>query len=47
MDNCSIHLTINVKLKLKEFKWKVTKLPPYTPEYNILELYFGIVKRRF
>ena len=47
MDNCSIHLTINVKLKLKEFKWNVTKLPSYTPEYNILELYFGIVKRRF
>ena len=47
MDNCSIHLTINVKIKLKEFKWRVTKLPPYTPVYNFLELYFGIVKRRF
>ena len=47
MDNWSIRRTINVKLKLKEFKWKVIMLPLYTPEYNPIELYFGIAKRRF
>ena len=36
-----------MKLKLKEFKWKVIKLPPDTSEYNLIELYFDIVKRRF
>ena len=47
MDNWSIHRTINVKLNLKEFKWKVIMPHPYTPEYNLIKFYFVIVKRRF
>ena len=47
MDNWSIHWTINVKHKLKEFVWKIIMLPSYTPESNPIELYFDIIIRKF
>ena len=41
MDNCSIHHTELVMDLLKEAGIVVIFLPPYSPDYNPIELVFG------
>ena len=44
MDNCSIHHTELVMDLLKEAGIVVIFLPPYSPDYNPIELVFGYIK---
>jgi transposase len=47
MDNASIHKGIAVRQAAEEKGYKLLFTPPYTPEYNPVEMIFGIVKNRF
>ena len=43
MDNASYHQSKECKEFLLEYN--ILWLPPYSPYYNIIELWFGLVKR--
>jgi transposase len=44
MDNASIHNTSDVKTPLRRKGYEALFVPPYSPEFNPIELIFGIVK---
>ncbi len=43
MDNASIHKTAAVRYAMKEKGFIPLFVPPYSPEYNPIELVFGII----
>ena len=47
LDNAKIHKTEEVKETLIGTGFKVLFLPPYTPQFNPIELAFNFIKRRF
>ena len=47
LDNARIHKTEEVKETLIGSSFKVLFLPPYTPQFNPIELAFNCIKRRF
>jgi len=47
LDNASIHKTSAVKLAIEEKGFSAIYTPPYTPEFNPIELVFGIIKNAF
>ena len=44
-NNCSIHKTKEVKIKLKTISTKAIYLLPYSPQFAPIELIFGLFKR--
>ena len=47
MDNASIHKTAAVRYAMDEKGFNPLFVPPYSPEYNPIELVFGIIKNAF
>lgn len=47
VDNHSMHKTKLVKQKADEKQYTLLYTPPYSPEYNPIELVFGIIKNYF
>jgi transposase len=47
LDNASIHKTSAVKLAMAGKGYVPLFLPPYSPEYNPIELVFGVIKNAF
>ena len=47
LDNWAIHTAIRVKNKLNKLGGITVFLPPYSPEFQPIELFFGLVKKRF
>ena len=45
LDNWSIHKTQKVKIKLNKMFSKTIYLPPYSPQFAPIEMFFGIFKR--
>ncbi|KAG0430116.1 hypothetical protein DMUE_5693 [Dictyocoela muelleri] len=46
MDNASIHKTREILNKLENYGVEVKFIPPYSPDLNPIEIFFGIVKSR-
>jgi len=47
LDNASIHKTSTVKLAMADKGYVPMFIPPYSPEYNPIELVFGVIKNAF
>jgi transposase len=47
LDNASIHKTQAFKNTVEDKKIQLLYTPPYTPEFNPIELSFGAIKNRF
>jgi transposase len=47
MDNASIHKTKEFKNILLSKGYQVIYTPPYSPEFNPIELIFGIIKNKY
>ena len=47
MDNASIHKTKILKEIITEKNLNICYTPPYSPEFNPIELVFGIIKQKF
>lgn len=47
LDNASIHKTSAVKQAMADKGYVPLFLPPYSPEYNPIELVFGVIKNAF
>lgn len=47
MDNASIHKTKQFKETMTSKGFQVVYTPPYSPEFNPIELVFGIIKKKF
>jgi hypothetical protein len=47
MDNASIHKTKQFKEIVASKGFEVIYTPPYSPEFNPIELVFGIIKKKF
>jgi transposase len=47
LDNASIHKTKAVKQAATERGYELLYLPPYSPEFNPIELVFGVAKQHF
>ena len=47
LDNASIHKTAAVRKTMATKGYEAVYLPPYTPEFNPIELVFGVIKNRF
>jgi transposase InsO family protein len=47
LDNASIHRTHAVREVARERGFRLLFLPPYSPEFNPIELTFGLVKNSF
>ena len=44
LDNCSIHTNLEIERVLEESGCLVRYLPPYSPDFNPIELTFNILK---
>ena len=44
MDNASIHKTEQVQKLLRHRGLMVVTTPPYTPDYNVIERWFRVLK---
>ena len=44
LDNCSIHTNVDIERVLEESSCLVRYLPPYSPDFNPIELTFNILK---
>ena len=44
LDNVSIHTNDDVAAVIREAGYSVKYLPPYSPDYNPIELTFGVLK---
>ena len=47
LDNASIHNTVLVKQTIADKGYVVLFVPPYSPEFNPIELVFGVIKNSF
>jgi transposase len=47
LDNASIHKTNAVKNAARDRGFELLFLPPYSPEFNPIELVFGVAKQHF
>jgi transposase len=47
LDNASIHKTIAARQAMSQKEFTALFVPPYTPEFNPIELVFGYLKQRF
>jgi hypothetical protein len=47
LDNASIHKTVMVRQAAQSKGYVLLYTPPYTPEFNPIELVFGIIKNQF
>ena len=47
LDNASIHKTAIVRKAMATKGYEAVYLPPYSPEFNPIELVFGVIKNRF
>ncbi len=47
MDNLTVHHSRIVKSHMKELGFKAIFNVPYSPQYNPIELVFGLIKRVF
>ena len=47
LDNHSIHKTMIVREAVESKGYKILHTPPYSPEYNPIELMFGVIKNSF
>ena len=47
LDNASIHKTAAVKKAALDRNFELLYLPPYSPEFNPIELVFGVAKQHF
>lgn len=47
LDNASIHKTLLVRQTAQQKGFALLYCPPYTPEFNPIELVFGVIKNRF
>ncbi len=47
LDNAAIHRTHAVRLAAQSRNFKLLFIPPYSPEYNPIELVFGSIKQAF
>ena len=47
MDNASIHKTKELKEILNHKKYNVVYTPPYSPEFNPIEMVFGNIKHHY
>ena len=47
MDNLSVHHSKVVKTHMRELGFKAIFNVPYSPQYNPIELVFGLIKHRF
>ena len=46
LDNASYHKSKNIEDKLNEIKVYVWYLPPYTPQFQPVEYFFGITRSK-
>lgn len=44
MDNCSTHVSARVEQVITEAGFQLKYLPPYSPDYNPIELTFSVLK---
>jgi transposase len=44
MDNCSAHTNLEVELLLEAAGYTLRYLPPYSPDFNPIELVFSVLK---
>ena len=47
MDNCSIHRTNAFRQVMENKGYHILYTPPYSPEFNPIELVFGVIKNRY
>lgn len=47
MDNAAFHKTVDVKRAMQHKGYAPCYVPPYSPEFNPIELVFGIIKNAF
>lgn len=45
MDNCQIHRHQYIQAIIEEAGCKLVMLPPYSPDYNPIEIAFGVLKK--
>ena len=45
MDNLNVHRSIEVRERIDELGFEVCWTPPYSPEYNGIELVWAMAKR--
>jgi len=46
LDNLNVHLDVRVRIALKERGCLIRFLPPYSPDFNPIELTFSMLKVR-
>ncbi len=46
-DNCKIHKTEEIRTFIRKAKLNIIYIVPYSPQYNLVEFIFSVLKRRF
>ena len=46
-DGCSVHKTPTAVKTIKKYEWEPILNVAYSPDFNPIENYFGLIKKRF